>query len=312
MRPVEFTPETIIEAGLALQAAGRNITGFALRQKVGGGDPSRLKQVWAEHVAGQTVQATEPVADLPLEVAEEVKAVSAALTDRLASMAVELNDKAVKAAERRVHEVVRSAGEQREQAERELGDAAQTVEDLEGKLDEAVARAVALEERLHAAGEANQALAVELAQMKERQALSERANKDARTQDRNDLTAQKEATAAALAEVDRARTELANLRAAADAAGQVHEANRKAADVDARRAADRVAKAEAGQEMARLDAAAAREDAAKMRGQLEATQAQAAELLRVVGQAGGAAGVKTATKRAKLPAVKRAAAAKKV
>jgi len=45
MRPAEFAPEAIIDAGQALQAAGRNITGFALRQKVGGGNPSRLKQV---------------------------------------------------------------------------------------------------------------------------------------------------------------------------------------------------------------------------------------------------------------------------
>ena len=45
MRPVEFAPEAIIQAGLDLQAAGRNITGFALRQKVGGGNPSRLRQV---------------------------------------------------------------------------------------------------------------------------------------------------------------------------------------------------------------------------------------------------------------------------
>lgn len=35
--PTEFTPESIVEAGQELQATGRNITGFALRQKVGGG-----------------------------------------------------------------------------------------------------------------------------------------------------------------------------------------------------------------------------------------------------------------------------------
>ena len=137
MRPAEFTPEEIIQAGQELQAAGRNITGFALRQKVGGGNPSRLKQVWDEHQAGQTVAHSEPVAELPVEVADEVAHVSKQLTDRLAALAVELNDKAVKAADRRVAEVVRSAGEQREQAERELADAAQTVDDLETKLDEA-------------------------------------------------------------------------------------------------------------------------------------------------------------------------------
>jgi hypothetical protein len=60
MRPVEFTPEAIIEAGQELQGAGRNITGFALRQKVGGGNPTRLKQVWDEHLASQSVQQAEP------------------------------------------------------------------------------------------------------------------------------------------------------------------------------------------------------------------------------------------------------------
>ena len=118
MRPVEFEPEAIIQAGQELQAIGRNITGFALRQKVGGGNPSRLKQVWDEHLAGQSTARAEPVAELPIEVADEVASVTRALTERIASLAVELNDKAVKAAERRVAEVIRTAGEQREQAER--------------------------------------------------------------------------------------------------------------------------------------------------------------------------------------------------
>ena len=69
MRPVEFAPEAIIQAGQDLQTAGRNITGFALRQKVGGGNPSRLKQVWDEHLASKSVTHAEPVAELPLEVA---------------------------------------------------------------------------------------------------------------------------------------------------------------------------------------------------------------------------------------------------
>lgn len=55
MRPAEFPAEAIIEAGQALQAAGRNVTGFALRQKVGGGNPTRLKQVWDDHISAQAV-----------------------------------------------------------------------------------------------------------------------------------------------------------------------------------------------------------------------------------------------------------------
>ena len=124
MRPAEFTPESIIEAGQALQAAGRNITGFALRQRVGGGNPSRLKQIWDEHANSQAATVAEPVAELPEDVAEAVASVSKALADRLAALAVDLNDRAVKAADRRVHEAMRSAGEQRAQSERELADAA--------------------------------------------------------------------------------------------------------------------------------------------------------------------------------------------
>lgn len=168
MRPVEFTPEAIIQAGQDLQTVGRNITGFALRQKVGGGNPSRLKQVWDEHLASQSVTKAEPVAELPVEVAEEVAAVTKALTDRLQALAVELNDKAVKAAERRVHEVVRSAGEQREQAERELSDASQTVDELETKLDEALTQGEVLETNLAEVQAVSQAQAVELAQLRER------------------------------------------------------------------------------------------------------------------------------------------------
>ena len=52
------------------------------------------------------------------------------------------------AAEHRVSEVKRSAKEQREQADRKLADASQTVEDLESRLDDATGNAAALEQRL--------------------------------------------------------------------------------------------------------------------------------------------------------------------
>lgn len=173
MRPAEFSPEEIIRAGQELQAAGRNITGFALRQKIGGGNPTRLKQVWDEHLSAQAEAKAEPVAELPVEVAEEVVAFSKGLVERLNSFAVEVNDRAVKAADRRVAEMMRSTGEQREQAERELADAAQTVEELETKLDEATERAAGLEARLAEFQTSHQAQAVELAQVRERLTLIE-------------------------------------------------------------------------------------------------------------------------------------------
>ena len=182
MRPAEFTPESIIEAGQALQAAGRNITGFALRQRVGGGNPSRLKQIWDEHANSQAATVAEPVAELPEDVAEAVASVSKALADRLAALAVDLNDRAVKAADRRVHEAMRSAGEQRAQSERELADAAETVDDLETKLDEAQAESEQLKKNLADTQGALQAQAVELAQVRERLVAAEQAGKAAAEQ----------------------------------------------------------------------------------------------------------------------------------
>jgi len=172
MRPAEFPAETIIQAGKELLAAGRPITGFALRTKVGGGNAARLKQVWDEHIS-QAVTHTETVAELPPEVADEVAGVSKELTGRLAALAVELNDRAVKAADRRVAEVVRSAGEQREQAERELADAAVTVDDLETRLDAAGAEGAQLQKEVVELAASNQTQAVELAQLRERLASVE-------------------------------------------------------------------------------------------------------------------------------------------
>lgn len=305
MRPAEFTPESIIEAGQALQAAGRNITGFALRQRVGGGNPSRLKQVWDEHISAQAVAKAEPVAELPIEVAEEVAAVTKALTERLAVLAVELNDKAVKAAERRVAEVIRTAGEQREQAERELADALQTVDDLESKLDDAQGAAVALEKRLADMQAAQQAQAVELAQVRERLALTEQAAKSAEVQHAQALKTAAEQHAAEVAELktaaqaaaverDQVRDELATVKAKAEAADQAHQEQRKTAAQEAHRVAEKLAKAQGDRDQARTDAATTREELAKIRGQLEASEAYKAELLNMLNK-GTQAQTKTAS-----------------
>ena len=307
MRPVEFTSESITQAGQELQAIGRNITGFALRQKVGGGNPSRLKQVWDEHLASQSVAKAEPVSELPVEVAEEVALVTKELTQRLGALAIELNDKAVKASERRVHEVVRAAGNQREQAERELADASQTVEDLEAKLDQATAEAQALEGKLDEVQAVNQVQAVELAQVRERLSLTEQTAKTAEAQHvaelarmnavieadrarrqqeadqlRTELEEQKKVAHGAAAERDQVRIDLVAVTAKAHASEQARLEQRKVVDQEAKRAIAQLAKAETSLEKAHQEAGAAREDSANLRGQVEAMKAQVAELMQVL------------------------------
>ncbi|MDD4983210.1 MAG: DNA-binding protein [Candidatus Portnoybacteria bacterium] len=288
-RPAEFAPEAIIQAGQELRDAGRNITGFALRQKVGGGNPSRLKQVWDEYLASQSVTKAEPVAELPIEVAEEVAIVTKTLTERLSMLAVELNDKAVKAAERRVAEVVRAAGDQREQAERELADASSTVDDLETKLNEVRAESGAFEKRLADAQATSQAQAVELAQLRERLILTEQTAKSAGEQHaveleriRTELAEQKKAVQSLAAERDQDRAELATVKAQAAAADKTQQEQRKRTAEETHRMAERLTKIETDRDAAHKQAATAREEAAKLRGQLEATQAQAAELIQAL------------------------------
>lgn len=288
-RPAEFAPEAIIQAGQELRDAGRNITGFALRQKVGGGNPSRLKQVWDEYLSSQSVTKAEPVAELPIEVAEELAMVTKTLTERLAMLAVELNDKAVKAAERRVAEVVRAAGDQREQAERELTDASSTVDDLENKLNEVRAESEVFEKRLAETQTISQKQAVELAQLRERLALTEQTAKSAGEQHgveleriQMELAEQKKAVQSLAAERDQERAELATVKAQAVAAEETHQEQRKRTAEETHRVAERLTKIEADRDEAHQKAATAREEAAQLRGQLEATKAQTVELIQAL------------------------------
>lgn len=173
MRPTEFSNEEIVKAGLELQAAGRSITGFALRKQVGGGSPSRLRQVWSEYANSQAMAQAEPVAELPMEVAEQLGILSTTLIERLKTLAADLNDRAVKASERRVSEVLRTAGEQRAQAERELADASLTVDDLEANLNAAAADRELLRTKLDESNTASQSQAIEIAKLRERLSAAE-------------------------------------------------------------------------------------------------------------------------------------------
>lgn len=166
MRPAEITDAQIIEAGKALQAEGRNVTGFALRQRTGGGNPTRLRQIWDDYAQGSAE--AEPAPELPAEVADGLASVREVLNERLAELVGRLNEQAVRASERRVAEAVRAAGEQRERAERELTDAAQTVEALESELGDAKELAQSLQEQLAALQAAHQAQAVELGRLQAR------------------------------------------------------------------------------------------------------------------------------------------------
>ena len=158
-----------------------------------------------------------------------------------------------------------------------MADASQTVEDLETKLDEAEAKGVELEKRLTDTQAAHQAQAVELAQLRERLALTEQSAKTvakehaAEVQRLNDgIETERNRHHVALADLTGTRDELATVKARAEAADQSHQEHRKQAAAEAHRVAERMTKAEADRDTARKEASSAREDAAKLRGQVEA------------------------------------------
>jgi chromosome segregation ATPase len=299
MRPVEVSEADIIQAGNDLLAAGRNCTGFALRKSLGGGSAPRLRQVWDDHINSQAMTKVEPVAELPVEVAGELKELSDGLVQRLQNMAVGLNDKAVKAAERRVSDLVKSVGEQREQAERELADASTAVDELEAQLAVFAHDKELLRVKLDEANVAIQKQSVEVAQLTERLAAAERATKAAHEQHATDIAASHKTITGHTTEIGKMREQAAAADSAAKQvvlkhAAEIAEVNGKAqglaielAQVKERLAAAAdVAKVAGAQVEAEAEKAVkAREEAARYAGQVDALERQVTELIAKVAAA---------------------------
>ena len=144
MRPAEYKTEDIIKAGLDLQVLGRKVSGFSIREKLGGGNTNRLKQVWDGYLSSQTGEKTEPAMELSTEIAEIYRVHKNSSNDQLFALVIEINDKAVKATERRVKEDSPSANDQRE---RELADALQTINEREAEIDKLKVNAEELEKK---------------------------------------------------------------------------------------------------------------------------------------------------------------------
>jgi len=297
MRPIEVTDAEVIQAGKDLIAANRNITGFALRKVVGGGSASRLRQVWEDYINSQALSKVEPVAELPVEVAGELRELTDGLVQRLQNMAVGLNDKAVKAAERRVSDLVKSVGEQRAQAESELADASTAVDELEAQLDVAAQDKELLKSKLGEANTAIQKQAVEAAQLAERLAAAERATKASQEQHAADSAAAQTTIKGHVAEIAKLRDQAAAAEAASKETAKQHAA--ALADVNGKsqglaielaQIRERLAGAETGVRVAGEQVAAeaektakAREEAARYAGQIDAMERQVKELMAKVG-----------------------------
>jgi len=170
MRPAEHKSEDIIKAGLELQVLGRKVSGFSIREKLGGGNTTRFKKIWDGYLSSQTGEKAEPTAELSTEIAEIYRVHKNSSNDQLLALVIEINDKAVKATERRIKEDSPSANDQRE---RELADALQTIDEREAEIDKLKVNAEELEKKFADMLADNQSLTTELANIQERFALAE-------------------------------------------------------------------------------------------------------------------------------------------
>jgi colicin import membrane protein len=93
------------------------------------------------------------------------------------------------------------------------------------------------------------------------------------------LAEQQKASQAAAAQPDQVRGELVKAQAKAEADQEAHQEQRKTAAAEAHRMAERLTAAQGERDQARQDASAAREEAARLAGQLTAHQEQNAALL---------------------------------
>jgi len=166
-RPPEITKEEIIAAGETLIQARRTVTGFALRTLLKGGNATRLKQIWEQHLEeGRTPEA--PPVELPVEISDRLRTIKEEFGGKFDSLAADLHKLTVRAGEARVGELVRSLEEKRAMADREMADAGETVDELEAKLAEANASIARRGTELEALQSTNQTQAVELSAANEK------------------------------------------------------------------------------------------------------------------------------------------------
>jgi len=150
MRPAVHTDEEIIEAGKRIQDQDRKVTGYGLRNELGGGDQKRLLAVWKSFTS-RDVEESIPDTELPAELEESLNSASKTLLNHLRSMAVQIHQAATKVAERQVAEITRQYKELEEQTDAELKDAAIIIEKRESEIVDLKYNLTITEEKLDSA-----------------------------------------------------------------------------------------------------------------------------------------------------------------
>jgi colicin import membrane protein len=160
MRPADYSEEQIIEAGKALLEAGKRVTPFGIRERMGGGQPKRIRAVWEQYVAGDPEQEArqEAALELPAEIEEQVQGMNTALINDLTVLAKRLYRRADEIAESRTREAVQAARKTRESAETDVAEAERLIEEQDARIEALEGQIAALREELSGAKRENRRL----------------------------------------------------------------------------------------------------------------------------------------------------------
>ena len=131
MDTTEISHERIIEAAHALRHAGIGVTGPALREWLGSGDPDQLVLRWKDYLASSR---EEREAMLPAEIVDGITAGTLDLGQQITKLVGQLHTKAALHAERRVLQVARTLVDEREQAALKMSNAIRASTDLQDQL----------------------------------------------------------------------------------------------------------------------------------------------------------------------------------
>lgn len=104
--PVVVTDEAIIEAGRAMFAQGRRVTGWTLRGVLNAGNAARLGEVWAAHLAAfpfAEPEAMPPLVLLPAVLEEQASSLRDRLCADLSALVLTTWQTAERTASERVH-----------------------------------------------------------------------------------------------------------------------------------------------------------------------------------------------------------------
>ena len=174
MRPIEYDDNAIIEAGKDLEAEGRPVTGYALRKRVGGGSPDRLRATWDDWVSKQAANDGHTEQALPVEIVERLDTASKKLKGQLTALVAELHGRLNEISAKEIEAQNERAKLREQDLRNELADAGETLVELEERAATAHARIDALQIELMAATAARQAAEVQHAEVAaQKGALSE-------------------------------------------------------------------------------------------------------------------------------------------